>query len=95
MFLHITQAKYIADYKIEVCFNNGRKGIADLFEALKGGLFESLKNKKNFSSFVVDQELETIVWSNGVDLAPEYIYYIAFKHDESLHPQFKQWGYLS
>lgn len=36
MFLHVTSAKYLKDYSVEVSFNNGRKGIADLSTALKG-----------------------------------------------------------
>ena len=39
MFLHITDAKYIEDYKVEVAFNNGKRGIADLSEALHGDIF--------------------------------------------------------
>jgi hypothetical protein len=95
MFLHVTDAKYLADYKVEVTFNNGRKGVADLSDALKGATFEPLKNKSEFSRLVVDKELDTIVWSNGADLAPEYIYFQAFKNEAELQPQFKQWGYLS
>ncbi|MGZ8191273.1 MAG: DUF2442 domain-containing protein [Methylococcaceae bacterium] len=95
MFLHITDAKYLENYKVEVSFNNGRKGIADLTDALKGAMFEPLKNKLVFSSLVVDKELDTIVWSNGADLAPEYIYFQAFKNDPELQQQFKQWGYLA
>lgn len=95
MFLHITDAKYLTDYKVEVTFNNGRKGIADLSEALKGTMFEPLKNKSEFSRLVVDKELDTIVWSNGADLAPEYVYFQAFKNEAELQPQFKQWGYLN
>jgi hypothetical protein len=95
MFLHITNAHYVDDYKIEVSFNNGRKGVADLGGALKGPVFESLKNKSEFSSFKVDKELETIVWPNGADLAPEYIYFQAFKDEPELQSQFKQWGYIA
>lgn len=95
MFLHITDAKYLTDYKVEVTFNNGRKGIADLSDALKGAIFEPLKNKSEFSRLVVDKELDTIVWSNGADLAPEYVYFQAFKNEAELQPQFKQWGYLN
>ena len=73
MFLHITNARYLEDYKVEVSFNDGRKGIADLADALKESMFEPLKNKSVFSRLVVDKELDTIVWSNGADLAPEYI----------------------
>lgn len=95
MFLHVTNAKYLKNYTVEVSFNNGRNGIADLANALKGKVFESLKNKSEFSSFYVDEELETIVWPNGADLAPEYIYFQAFKHEPELQEQFKMWGYIS
>jgi hypothetical protein len=95
MFLHITNARYLEDYKVEVSFNNGRKGIADLADALKGAMFEPLKNKSVFSRLVVDKELDTIVWSNGADLAPEYIYFQAFKKEPELQSQFKQWGYIA
>lgn len=95
MFLHVTNARYLEDYKVEVFFNDDRKGVADLTDALKGAMFESLKNKSAFSSFVVDEELDTIIWSNGADLAPEYIYFQAFKNEPELQQQFKRWGYLA
>ena len=95
MFLHITNARYLEDYKVEVSFNDGRKGVADLADALKGSMFEPLKNKSLFSRLIVDKELDTIVWSNGADLAPEYIYFQAFKKEPELQSQFKQWGYIA
>ena len=95
MFLHITNARYLEDYKVEVSFNDGRKGVADLADALKGSMFEPLKNKSLFSRLVVDKELDTIAWSNGADLAPEYIYFQAFKKEPELQSQFKQWGYIA
>ncbi|WP_428357780.1 DUF2442 domain-containing protein [Methyloprofundus sp.] len=95
MFLHVTSAKYLEDYKVEVSFNNGRKGIADLSDALNGKMFEPLKNKTEFSKLVIDKELDTIVWSNGADLAPEYIFFKAFRNEPELQNKFKEWGYLS
>ena len=94
MFLHVTEARYLNAYCIEVAFNNGKKGIADLVDALKGPVFESLKSPEAFASFKVDPDLETIVWENGADLAPEYIYYQTFKNEASLQTQFKEWGYV-
>ncbi|MBC8445962.1 MAG: DUF2442 domain-containing protein, partial [Chloroflexi bacterium] len=48
-----------------------------------------------FSRLRVDEELETITWPNGADLAPEYIYFRAFKDDPALQEQFKEWGYIA
>ena len=95
MMLHIKNARYVDDYKIEVWFNNGRKGTADLSESLTGEMFEPLREKSLFSRFHVDEELETIVWQNGADLAPEYIFFQAFKTEPELQNQFKEWGYTS
>ena len=94
MFLHITSAEYLEDYKISVAFNNGREGIADLSGVLKGPMFEPIRDKSSFSQFRVDKELETVVWPNGADLAPEYIFYLTFREDSDLQALFKQWGYI-
>ena len=37
-----------------------------------------------FSMLTVDGELEIVVWPNGVDLAPEYIYFRVFKNEPEL-----------
>ena len=80
MFLHIISAEYIDGYKVQVSFNNGQSGTADLScVPLKGGVFSQLKEKSTFAKLKVDKELATIVWPNGADLAPEYIYFQAFK----------------
>ncbi len=44
MFLHVTQAKYIADYKILLTFNNGELGEVDLSQEFYGEVFEPLKD---------------------------------------------------
>jgi len=95
MILHVTDAKYAGDYRVEVSFNDGRKGVADLCEALRGPVFEPLRDKSKFSQLRVDEELETIVWPNGADLAPEYIYFQAFKSEKGLRETFKNWGYFA
>lgn len=93
--LHITSAHYLSDYKISLSFNNGRQGEADLSSLLNNGVFTSLKDMALFSQVSVDSELETIVWPNGLDLAPEYLYFHAFRDDPLLQSQFKKWGYIS
>ena len=95
MFLHITAARHVADYKLEVSFNDGRQGVVDLSAALTGAMFEPLQDISLFSQFEIDKELETIVWPNGADLAPEYLYFQAFKEQVELHSRFRQWGYIA
>ncbi|MCX7099020.1 MAG: DUF2442 domain-containing protein [Methylococcales bacterium] len=43
MFIHITQTRYFDGYRVVVVFNDGKKGVADLHEALTGAVFEHLK----------------------------------------------------
>ena len=74
-------------------FDDGREGIADLMVALDGPMFEPLKNPDVFRTLRVDEELRTIVWPNGADLAPECIYYRAFRDDPGLQATFRKWGY--
>jgi len=57
-------ACYLGAYRIEVAFNDGKTGIADLSEALTGPVFELLKHPQAFIQFSVDAELETLVWQN-------------------------------
>lgn len=94
MLLHISRAAYVGAYKIEVVFNDGRIGIADFSDVLDGPAFLQLRNPAEFARFSVDSELNTVVWENGADLAPEYIYYLAFKNELELQPLFKRWGYV-
>ena len=94
MFLHVTHVQYLHDYQIQVTFNNGKTGIADLSVALTGGVFSELQNQNLFAQVRVDDELNTLVWPNGADLAPEYIYFQAFKQEKNLQEQFKQWRYI-
>lgn len=74
MFLHVKEAHYKGDYVIWLRFNDGAIGEADLKDELDGEMFEPLKNIDQFKSFHVDPDLETIVWENGADLAPEFLY---------------------
>jgi hypothetical protein len=95
MILHITEAKYLSDYNVEIVFNDGKRGVADLSDIFRGPVFVPLKDKKLFAQVCVDKELETIAWPNGADLAPEYVYYRAFKDIPELQNKFKEWGYIS
>ena len=74
MFIHVREAKYLHDYVIWVRFNDGAIGEVDLRDELTGEMFEPLNDLRKFKSFHVDPDIETIVWDNGADLAPEFLY---------------------
>jgi hypothetical protein len=71
--LHIKSAKYLSGYKLWIAFDDGTSGEVDLVNELKGSMFEPLKDLTEFQNVSVEPELETIVWPNGADLAPEFL----------------------
>jgi hypothetical protein len=74
MLLHVREAKHLHDYTIWLRFNDGAEGEIDLINELEGEVFCPLKDIDLFKQFSVDPEMETIVWPNGADLAPEFLY---------------------
>ena len=46
MFLEVSKAKYLGDYKISLVFNNGESKTVDLSDKLIGKVFEPLKDKQ-------------------------------------------------
>lgn len=74
MILHVKEARYLHDYVIWLRFNDGVVGEVDLKNELYGEVFEPLEELEKFKAFKIDPELETIVWDNGADMAPEFLY---------------------
>jgi hypothetical protein len=74
MILRVTEAKYLRDYLIWLRFNDGAEGEIDLEAELEGEMFAPLRDQTLFQRFRVDPGLQTIVWENGADLAPEFLY---------------------
>lgn len=73
MFLHVQDAKYTGGYSLHLKFNDGTEGEVDLRDELEGEVFGPLRDLEKFRAFHVDPELETVVWENGADFAPEYL----------------------
>jgi len=67
-------AEYMGRYTIRVRFADGIEGDVDLEGELWGEVFEPLKELAVFSDFQLDAELNTVTWSTGADLAPEFLY---------------------
>ena len=69
----ITQVKVLDNYRLEVLFNDGVKGIVSLSDRLFGPVFEPLKDPVFFAKVQID-EFGAIAWPNGADLAPDALY---------------------
>jgi hypothetical protein len=70
----LKSVEYVDRYKFRLTFSDGKCGIVDLEDQLWGKVFEPRKNLEQFRSFKFDNELSTISWSTGADLAPEFLY---------------------
>jgi len=96
MLLQIEQAHYLGDHRFELRFNDGRFGTVDvrtLADQGPGTVFAQLRNE----AFVRRFELKygTLCWPGELDVAPEYVYFLAFRHDPALHERFVDWGYVA
>lgn len=77
--LHVTKAKYIADHRVHVWFNDGTDGEIDFAAVLSGGaVFEPLRNAEYFKRYRL--EGHTLAWDNGADFAPEYLHGLVHAH---------------
>ena len=74
MLLDVIEANYVRDYVVRVKFEDGSEGEIDLSDELYGPVFEPLRDVTYFRQVRLDPELGTIVWPNGADLAPEFLY---------------------
>ena len=74
MILHVVDVKYVRDHVIWVKFNDGIDGEVDLSSELEGEVFGPLKDKTLFKTVKVDPLMQTVLWDNGADLAPEFLY---------------------
>ncbi|HDN80823.1 MAG TPA: DUF2442 domain-containing protein [Chloroflexi bacterium] len=80
----VKDVKYVSDYKLLLTFEDGSVKLVDLEPYLDGEIFEPLKDPAFFKKVRVDPDLDTIVWDNGADLSPDFLYEIGVPVVESL-----------
>ena len=74
MVPRVEAAQYKGDYIVYVRFSDGMEGDVDLRRELHGEIFEPLKEQRVFAQVGVHPEFHTLVWPNGADFAPEFLY---------------------
>jgi Protein of unknown function (DUF2442) len=70
----VTAVEVIGDHRLRLTFEDGTVGDVGFMDRDWRGVFEPLAEQDFFAQVRVDPELGTIVWPNGVDMAPEPLY---------------------
>jgi hypothetical protein len=55
---------------------DGSVRLVDLANELNGEIFEPLKDLRVFRTARLNPDLDTVVWSNGADMSPDFLYEI-------------------
>ena len=69
-----TKVKAARPYLLDVTFEDGERRLIDMEDFLQGEMFEPLRDFALFSQASIDDTWHTVVWPNGADLAPEFLY---------------------
>ncbi len=70
----VRNVTYVSDYKLLLSFDDGSTRLVDLAGELDGEIFEPLKDTDHFKKVRVNPDLATIVWENGADMCPDFLY---------------------
>jgi hypothetical protein len=70
--VEVTSVSPAGRWKLHLTFSDGFSGTVDLrWLEESGGVFEPLRDPAYFAKVHVDDEMGTVVWPNGADVAPE------------------------
>lgn len=70
----VRSAEWVSDYKLKLGFEDGSVRVVDLEHHLDGEIFEPLRDLDYFKTFRLDPDLDTVVWDNGADISPDFLY---------------------
>jgi hypothetical protein len=75
MYYDLAEIKFLENRKMELTFEDGKKGVVD-FESYtkRGGLFSRLTDPQYFKKAYVDEDWKVLCWPDNLDIAPETLY---------------------
>lgn len=71
---HVTEVRPLGDHRLRLGFDDGTAGEVDFSGESWSGVFAPLSDPEFFARVELDEELGTIVWPNGADIAPETLH---------------------
>lgn len=79
----ITAVEYEAGHRLILTFENGARRMVDLTTHLDGEVFEPLRDIKQFQTARLNKDIDTVVWENGADMSPDFLYDIGEPVDDA------------
>ena len=76
MIIHVTSAKVVGPFSLEIQFDDGARRRVNLRRELYGPVFEPLRDPTYFAQASVDPDSRTVAWPNGADFAPDFLYHL-------------------
>lgn len=76
----VTGVAVVGDHVLRLLFSDGTVGDVDFSAQRWTGVLEPLNDPSYFAQVGLDAEAGTIVWPDGIDLAPEPLYEQAKAH---------------
>ena len=70
----VTNVEVTGTHRLRLAFDDGSAGEIDASEWDWRGVFEPLRDPTFFAQVELDEQLGTIVWPNGADVAPETLH---------------------
>jgi hypothetical protein len=74
LLVHVTQVKVIGHHRLRLTFEDGTVGDVSYEGREWKGVLKPLIDPQVFAEVTVDEQMGTIAWPNGIDLAPEALY---------------------
>jgi hypothetical protein len=73
--------RYLSGYRLRLTFKDGSVRDVDLAGHLDGEVFAPLRDLAYFRAATVNPDLDTVVWPNGADFSPDFLYEIGVPSD--------------
>jgi len=73
---YICAVEYESGFRLRLKFEDWIVRTVDLERYLDGEIFKPLKDIRRFRTACLNPDLDTVVWDNGADMSPDFLYEI-------------------
>jgi hypothetical protein len=80
---YVTEVEYETSYRLLLTFEDGSRRRVDLAPHLDGEMFEPLRSLERFRTARLNADIDTVVWDNGADMSPDFLYEIGEPVDDT------------